>query len=445
MMKAIIEKALNALRRGEESAALRALREIVEEERAKKKGRLLWVGDAAVATGFARVTHGVLETLRSQWDCHVLGINYTGDPHPYPYPIYPARTIKGGDFFGVSRTAHLVTQLKPDLVVCLNDPWNVPAYMKKAGNCPVFASMAVDGLNCRGRELNGLIGAVFWTEFGLREARRGGYQGLAEVIPLGVDLELYKPTHQAEARRLLGLPPRLVESGFVVGNVNRNQPRKRLDLTIAYFAEWIRSREVKDAYLYLHVAPTGDQGYDVNQLAQYYGVASRLIIAEPDIGQGVSEELVAKTYSAFDIQISTSQGEGFGLTTLEGMACGIPQIVPDWAALGEICGGAALTVPCTSTACTPNMINAIGGIADREEFIECLDRLYNSPAARDDLSARGLQLAGESCYRWHEIGAAFGRAIDEALNPARLRGAGNGQDEASRKRGNAAPATQALD
>jgi glycosyltransferase involved in cell wall biosynthesis len=409
-----------------------------------KKGKLLWIGDAAVSTGFAKVTHGVLEELRHEWDISVLGINYTGDPHPYPFDIYPARELAfRDDAFGVSRSPRLITRLKPDLIVVLNDPWNVPAYMKKAGNCPVIASMAVDGLNCRSRQLNGLAHAVFWTEFGLEQARRGGYQGSASVIPLGVDLEVYKPADKAEARRLLGLPPKLQTEGYIVGNVNRNQPRKRLDLTIQYFAEWIRTKDIGDAYLYLHVAPTGDQGYDVSQLAQYYGVASRIIMSEPDIGQGVSEEMLAMTYSAFDCQITTSQGEGFGLTTLEGMACGVPQILPDWAALGEIFADAALLVPCTSTACTPNMINAIGGIADRWEFMECLDRLYRSEAAREDLRQRGIQLAARSCYRWPTIGQAFGRAIVEALDPTTLsRGALGGEDTAqgSRGRGDAAQA-----
>ncbi len=405
----------------------------------QQKGRLLWVGDAGVATGFARVTHGICDVLRHRWDLHVLGINYTGDPHPFPFPIYPARTITGGDAFGVARTAKLATYLKPDIIVALNDPWNIPAYMSKAGNCPVIASMPVDGLNCRGRELNGLAGAVFWTKFGLAEAHRGGYTGPAAVIPLGVDLEIFKPGDRAAARTALGLPPRLRESGFIVGNVNRNQPRKRLDLTIGYFAEWIRTNKIADAYLYLHVAPTGDQGYDVNQLATYYGIASRLIIAEPDIGHGVDEEKLAQTYQAFDVQLSTTQGEGFGLTTLEGMACGIPQIVPDWAALGEIFADAAILIPCTTTACTPNNINAIGGIADRAETIDALDGLYRHPEARENLSARGILLVGRDCYRWPQIGQRFAEVVDAALDPtAQELFDGAEENEAARDQGDGA-------
>lgn len=403
--------------------------------------RLLWIGDAVAATGFARATHYILDVLRHDWDVHVLGINYHGDPHDYPYPIWPARALRG-DVFGVARTGRIINQLKPDVVVVLNDPWNIPAYVREAGNANVIAFLAVDGKNCRGSALNGILAAIFWTEFGVTEAQNGGYQGKAGVVPLGVDLDIYKPMDKAEVRKALGLPPK-VRNGFIVGNVNRNQPRKRLDLTMMWFTDWVRDRKIDDAYLYLHVAPTGDQGIDVDQLGQYLGIMNRLIIAEPDIGMGVTEERLAQTYNAFDVQVTTTQGEGFGLTTLEGQACGIPQIVPDWAALGEICADSALLVPCTSLACTPNNINAIGGIADRTEFVACLDRVYREESLRADLRRRAIENAGRDCYRWPQIGAQMGRLIDQALQPIRPRVGDGGEDQTERRGLDEAPNIEA--
>ena len=397
------------------------------------KRRLLWIGDAVAATGFSRATHYILDVLRHDWDVHVLGINYHGDPHPYPYPIYPAAGFRQ-DVFGVKRSGKLISQLRPDITVVLNDPWNIPAYMKQAGNANLVGFVAVDGLNCRGAGMNGLLAAVFWTQFGLEQAQLGGFRGTAGVVPLGVDLEIYKPLDRGECRDQLGLPPK-VRDGFIVGNINRNQPRKRLDLTMMYFAEWIRSRKIDDAYLYLHVAPTGEQGYEIDQLGRYLGILNKVIIAEPDIGMGVPESRLCQTYNAFDVQVSTTQGEGFGLTTLEGQACGIPQIAPDWAALGEIVADSALLVPCTSVACTPNNINAIGGIADREEFIECLDRVYREPAARADLRERGIENAGRDCYRWPHIGAAFGQLLEQALDPTRLTRVSDGGTQQAGGRG----------
>ena len=382
--------------------------------------RLLWIGDAAVSSGFARATHYTLETLRKTWDVQVLGINYDGDPHTFPYPIYTCRGRFGGDAFGIKRSSELVELLKPDLVVVQSDPWNFPQYCKRIDNAvPVVGAVAVDGKNCRGDLLNGLSMAIFWTEFGKHEACIGGYQGRTAVVPLGVDLNIYTPGDRKLARDAANLSKHFAARGhaepFIVGNVNRNQPRKRLDLTIEYFAEWVKSYKIDDAYLYLHVAPTGDPGYDVGQLMKYYGLQNRLIHAEPEIGHGVPEAALVNTYRTFDVQLSTTQGEGFGLTTFEGMACGIPQIVPDWSALGELCRDAAVLAPCPTTCVTPNNINAIGGVANKHAVVEALDALYRSKEMRDDYTAAGLARVREPRFRWENIGQAFSDAIDDMI------------------------------
>lgn len=386
--------------------------------------KLLWIGDAVVSSGFARATHKILDEFRKSWSVTVLGINYPGDPHPYPYPIYPAMA-NYSDPWGLRRTAELVTMIKPDVVVVQNDPWNIPRYVDAIGNVPTIAIAAVDGLNCKGRGMNGCLSVIFWTEFAAKEAALGGYKGPFSVIPLGVDLDIYKPQDRTMARQWMNLPGRLKDA-FIVGNVNRNQPRKRLDLTIQYFAEWVKSKGVTDAYLYLHIAPTGDKGWDAQQLMRYYGLSSRLILAEPELGYGCSEADLAYTYSAFDVMMTTTQGEGWGLPTLEGMACGIPQICPDWSALGEWASTAALMVPCTSHAVTPEFINVIGGIADKERFILALDALYNDQNNREYLSDLGLKLANQEQYRWSNIGKAYVHSVEEAVNniPTRAEVAG---------------------
>lgn len=369
--------------------------------------KLLWIGDAVAPTGFARITHQVLDVVRREWEVHVLGLNYLGDPHPYPYSIYPS--WPGGDAFGTRRVKSLLDGINPDLIVIQQDPWNIPGYMSHIGDrVPVVAALAIDGKNCRASEyLKGVRHCIFWTDFGRLEAQRGGWTGPSSVIPLGVDLELYKPIDRLEARKQLGLPEFLHEA-FIVGNINRNQPRKRLDLCVQYFAEWIQRYAIKDAFLFLQLCPTGDLGYDVRQLKDYYDPGGRpwLIFVEPNIGIGVDERMLPFVYSSFDIQMTTTQGEGWGLTTMEGMACGIPQLVPIWSALGEW-AGAALGAKCSSTAVTPNKSNTIGGVPDREQMIAGLQRLYTSRAAREQCSHDGLFLVKQEQFRWPNIGARY--------------------------------------
>jgi D-inositol-3-phosphate glycosyltransferase len=374
------------------------------------KRRLLWVGDAVVDSGFARVTHKVLDILKDCWDVTVVGLNYYGDPHPYPYHIYPA--MAGGQGL-LKRLPPIVEKISPDLTILLNDPWNIPPMMKLLYNYPVMAVVAVDGRNCRGYCLNGCKRVIFWTEFAKQEAHLGGYTGPSDVIPLGVDLDIYKPQEQLAARRAVGIPIHALD-GFIVGNVNRNQPRKRLDLSIEYFAHWVHKYSTQNAYLFLHVAPTGDVGFDCPQLAAYHGISTRLIMSDPGVFFGLTERHLAKLYACFDVQINTGQGEGWGLPTMEGMACGVPQIVGDWSGLGEWAADVAALVPCTTTITTSDNINSIGGILNKGHFAHRLHTLYSSEIERQTLRTKGLQLVNEKKFRWETIGQQFLESCEQA-------------------------------
>ncbi|HVJ72029.1 MAG TPA: glycosyltransferase family 4 protein [Sphingomicrobium sp.] len=402
--------------------------------------RLLWIGDACVDSGFARATHYTMEgldyRLRGKFDCSVLGLNYLGDPHPYPYNVYPC--WPGQDMWGVGRLEQALPfwltnpeacgidgawpMPRPDVVVVQNDPWNVPYYTEvlKETGIPIVASVPVDGKNCRGgtasgktmKELgmNALALTVFWTEFGRLEAELGGYEGPAAVVPLGVDRDIYHPYDKAESRRWLGLP--IPENAFLAGYVGRNQPRKRLDLTLMYFAEWIKKYDRRDAYLFVHCAPTGEMAFDLEQLVRYLKIQSRVIVSSPEARKGETEETLARLYSAFDVHMSTSQSEGFHLPSLEAMACGCVAMAGNWSALGDWARGAAYLVPCTGNICTHNSINVIGGLPDREAYVVGLEELYSDPITRRWWSQKGLDRAAEPRFDWKNIGDAFAAVVE---------------------------------
>src|SRR5258708_6785135 len=123
-----------------------------------KRKRLLWVGDAGCPSGFAVATHKILDELdyrlNGDFDVTVLGINYNGDPHQYPYPMFAA--FVGGDAFGVGRLISMCDTVKPDVIVVQQDGWNIPFYAQALSQCerhatiPLVAIVAVDGKNFRG-------------------------------------------------------------------------------------------------------------------------------------------------------------------------------------------------------------------------------------------------------------------------------------------------------
>ena len=392
---------------------------------AERKPRLLWCGDIVATTGFARVSEHILAHLHADWDIHVLGINWHGDYCGLPYQMYPASP--GGDPWGHGRYQALVEQIQPDVVVLLNDPWIVRKFvdlhqtlmekmekMGKIGTMPLVAYMPIDAPNIAEAKAlaEGLDLAIWYTEWAQHEAERCGYTGPSLVIPHGVDLAQYYPMDRGACRRALGIP----EDAYIVGNVGRNQPRKRLDLSLLYVAEWIRREPIDHAYLYLHCA-TRDVGIDLLQLADYWGLQERLLLTGRGTKAiaGVPEDTLRTIYNAFDVQINTSQGEGWGLPTMEGMACGIPQLAGDYAGLGDWAQGAAHLIPCTSYAVTPRGINTVGGIPDQEGFINGLQALYEMPEHRAWLGAQGLQRVQQERFRWASIAARFHVALTAVL------------------------------
>lgn len=374
--------------------------------------RLLWIGDAAAQTGFATVTHSVLKHLHAEWDVVVSGINYHGQPHDYPYTIQPAR--RRSDLWGIDDFANLCQELQPAVVLINNDWWNVARFMDCVPQCPVIAYMPVDGKNLSADSvdrLNLLDTAIWYTDFGRLEAEQAGYAGVSCVIPHGVDHRLYEPLSRQLARRQLGL--RLAPDAFVVGNVNRNQPRKRLDLTLQYFAEWVERFAITNAYLCLHCAQE-DIGWDLSQLANYFGIAERVVFSGPaSLGQEFPLANMPLVYNAFDVQVTTTAGEGWGLTTMEGMMCGVPQIVPHWSALAEWPQHVA-AIPCSTQLVNPGL-NTVGGVPDKEVFIQTLHALYSHPRRRRQLGERGREHVSQSCFRWDAVAARFHAVFQQAV------------------------------
>lgn len=397
--------------------------------------RVIFVGDAVASTGFARATHAVCDGLHAAGhEIHILGINYHADTHSYPYPIYRCiQPFDGGrDGFGVTRLLLLIERLEPNVVVLLNDPWNVNAYLQAIDGYvaarkehgidirvpPVVGFLAVDASNQHGEPLNRLAHVVVWTKFAESELRRGGYTGEMSVVPLGVDLDVFYPRDKSESRKMTCPEDKVNDDSFIVGVVGRNQPRKRLDLAIQAFSMF--AAHADNALLYLYVAPTGEQGCDIKSLAKYYGVTDRILLNQPHTGEGNPTNLLPYVYSSFDIMLSTSQGEGWGLPVLEAMACGVLCVVPSFAAFDAALGWTSASrvqlVSCNSTALSAPL-NAypytIGQTVDVDELAATLKSLSLQTDVGSALARRGLALA--QTLPWTRTAAEFRSVLESVV------------------------------
>ena len=384
------------------------------------KRKLLWIGQVLTETGYSRVSENILAYLADDWDIAVLGIAYDGEPHEKPYRIY--RADARNDVWGVNRVHEIITRERPDVVAMVMEPWNLLPFIQQIrvtmrNAVKLVSYVIVDGENMKPVHAEWLAQSdicVFPTAFALEQAKLAGFNGKWYQIPHGVDVTIYQPSNQQRARQRIGLGNILEPDAFVFGNVNENQPRKRLDLTIEAWARWWKSAgKPANAYLYIHANKNSPVGWDLGQLANVHDIRGRIVAPAEDVRYG--EASMRYVYNAIDVQFSTTMGEGFGLTSLEGMACGVPQIVPLNSALQEWAAPGALTYPAARALFSPQQQN----VKMHEPYVDSLVMALNALWADHDLrqiTARlGRQLALQEQFRWSMVAGGFHAALEDAL------------------------------
>jgi glycosyltransferase involved in cell wall biosynthesis/GT2 family glycosyltransferase len=143
------------------------------------------------------------------------------------------------------------------------------------------------------------------------------------VIPNCVDTDLFQPCPDAgpAVRARWQLPP----DSLVLGCVARLSSEKRPSLAIALLAR-LRQRHRE---LYLVLAGAGPLEGALRKQAEQCGMG-RYVVFTGHL------EHVETVMPGFDLHLLMSRGEGFGIATIEAMACGVPAVATDVAGSADI-------------------------------------------------------------------------------------------------------------
>jgi glycosyltransferase involved in cell wall biosynthesis len=390
---------------------------------------MLYVGDFPVQTGFGVVSTNLIKTFKTLYDVHVLGVNYYGDYHPLleGLKVYPA-SGGGSDIWGKDRLGEMIAKIKPDIVFILNDPWIGRDYAQTIDQLrelnpklktKFMIYTPIDAENIKQDFIDGLKSydrLVTYTEFGRRELTREG-TGLSkvDVIPHGVDVKSFFPVPDKKSiKRSMNLG----EEDYIVLCLQRNQPRKRLDLTLYYFAEWVKRYNLPPTVrLYYHGA-LQDFGIDILQWADYLGIGDRIAISSPNIrpDAGLTVEQLNMVYNVADVFFTTTAAEGWCLPVAEAMAVKCPVIIPRHSALAEWPEGNAQYMDCYPfPTLTDRGLNTIHHVTEMESAIGALHELYTNSQKRRRLGESGYKHITSNKFNWSVIGAQFVEIIDELL------------------------------
>ena len=142
-----------------------------------------------------------------------------------------------------------------------------------------------------------------------------GRRRAIEVVPAGVDLELFQPMDETYAKGVLGLSDKQV-----VLYVGRIEPLKGIDILLQSLAMLEEGLDTR--LLIVGGSLEGDEELDrMKNMAEELGLGDRVTFTG-----SVSQTDLPIYYAAADVFVLPSHYESFGLVALEAMACGTPVV-----------------------------------------------------------------------------------------------------------------------
>ncbi len=385
--------------------------------------RVLWYGDAGSHTGFARVTHEIVPRLIREHghEVHILALNYPGDwmPEIDGLKLYKANASDPVDTFGVKRTAEMARRVKPEVTVMLHDPAAIAMILLRnrfdpgrdlLNAAPIVGYMPIDGYNYPPETteiLPQIINPAVLSEHGKTVFPQG------QVVYHGVSTEDFWPVAEKPIRfeaqlletkqackKALGYN----EDGFLILRIDKNSGRKDYSALVQAVAPIM----AKDRSIQLHLHAATDPlmpGANLPVLLTRFDLTPEQVII-PDLNQsmiGWDQERLNVLYNAADLFVTTSRGEGWGLTISEALACGVPVVAQNVSAIPENVGPGGvlleperlLTVPAGHDLWLPNI----------EAFTQAIAELRGDPARLAALGEAGRKHVSQ--YRWETAADRF--------------------------------------
>lgn len=349
--------------------------------------KLLAVCDSpTLTTGFSRVATNLLSRFPLQPEqIHVWGIGFDGAGYKdCPWQVFPA----GHPWHGARALSSLLQAIyvgKYTHVWMLQDLFQLsqagfPEGLRQAtqagfthngerGRTRTTLYFPVDHhwMPAEWVDILGVVdAAVAYTEFGRKvtldavarrskpEAKKQKHPPLKDphwadiaVLPHGVDTKIYHPLaiDRDELRQGLWLfdgKPWVQPGDFLLLNVNTNQRRKDVTRSMEILAELVE-RGVP-AKLVMHMAEQDDQGVSLEKIGEQLGLEYGKhwlhhgeFFERAACRSTMPESELVKLYHAADLLLTTTLGEGWGLSITEALACGCPVALPEHTACWEIC------------------------------------------------------------------------------------------------------------
>jgi glycosyltransferase involved in cell wall biosynthesis len=320
--------------------------------------------------------------------------------------------------FAFSELPGVINSEKPDIVFIYNDISIICTYIeeiRKTIQSRFFKIWAYIDTTYNPQPqplidiINRDVERIFVFTKGWKEAIKAqGATRPIDVMNHGYDNKMIRPIPKELARQSLGLP----KDVFLITSLNKNIPRKRLDLLVMAFVKIIIRFPMKPIFM-LIVADKGDRsGYQIFDIfsreilltgASLETFGNRLLVTSKDTCY--KDDDINILNNCGDIGVSCAEGEGFGLCSFEQMVLGIPQIVPNINGYNEYCNNNnSIMVDPKVRLYMPVAYNIVGGqaqLVDPEDVAKAIERYI----FEEELRKHHAKQARESVanFTWEKV------------------------------------------
>ena len=385
--------------------------------------KILWISEFDMPSGFARVSKALIKNLQKEFDITVL--DWYAEKDGFHAGVKVLGKKSKDDHLAIGRFMDIYSSY--DAIFILNDVWNIAKYLKALisggaysyGNQNFFPALPkiityfpVDAKNHNPEwysDFRHVYAPVTYTEFARQVISQCApqFEERLHVIPHGIDSDIFfKSMSSKPSIREYLYKSKELSDAFIFMNANRNQPRKKLDITVMAFAAFLKKTKATNAFLHLHCG-LQDYGVNIVELIKRFGVSERIIITGETSGmQNISSEMLNLYYNSADVGLNSSLGEGWGLVGMEHAITGAPQIVPAHSACEEVFGNKALLVKCPTETVFYETIT-VGRIPDYKHMAQCMEKYYTDVELREKHGQQLMEHFSQPEFSWKNISGKF--------------------------------------
>ena len=354
------------------------------------KPKLLWCSESSyLSTGYAVYSREVLNRLH---ESNLLDITEFGsygsneDPRSASIPwkfignlpqkgnkneenIYNSNPV---NMFGAWKFEQACLYAKPNIVFGNTDFW-MRSYIENSPYRPLFHSswmVACDSYPQAKEwihtysECDSIFTYSDWAIEVLKEQSDSKIP-IVTSTPGGAGPE-FIPQDKNEIKKRFGL-----DKFKIIGFVARNQRRKLFPDLFESFRKFLDKTQRTDVLLYLHTSYPDKNPWNIPELLNEYGLASKVLMTyrcnnegnnqgcglefpaffsdygiickcchktatTAGVQNGCNNNFLSQIYNLFDIYVQYANSEGLGIPQLEAAACGVPVMSVDYSAMSDV-------------------------------------------------------------------------------------------------------------